>query len=261
MDNFDDFERYYYLTSDSSLEFYPANTPTSFKNQLQIPLAIDNEEDYECGLVELSFQDNYSVKAAEAEKPAKFFGHSEDDEELKTIKVNDTYISLGKWLATNTDDLIQLYKEELKRWKPTVTVELLIEFGLTKNVILRFTDIYNGVLTLSSNLAVALGFYQTEFTPGTYRAPMVFSNERFDSVDISDIFTITYSKFVFDFAILKEPAEYTLPALFKVIQDETKKQLKFDIKFEYDGKDTVKYECTADRLVIKLPAQINELLG
>ena len=163
-----------YLTSSGSRELFPDNTPGRFINRLSSPIMLDNNTDYEVGLISILYPDQYYAILANDEEYAIAVHTSQkmiNTSLIVDMKQNILAGDIGKIIKTVNSNLLEYLKahfhsfyphlfskhEKILKWNEIEgRVEINCKLGDSKNKIVK--DIEKITINLKPGLANILGF-------------------------------------------------------------------------------------------------------
>ena len=164
-----------YLTSSGNQDLFPTNNPGRFVNRLSSPIILDNNINYEIGLISILYPDQYYAILANDDEYALTLFTEQSGVETHALKVeigqNVLAGDIGKIVKIVNNNLISYMKahyhtfyphlfaknEKILKWNDTLRrVEINRKDGVaTKPLIKHIEEIY---ITMNPRLASILGF-------------------------------------------------------------------------------------------------------
>ena len=164
-----------YLTSSGNQDLFPTNNPGRFVNRLSSPIILDNNINYEIGLISILYPDQYYAILANDDEYALTLFTEQSGVETHALKVeigqNVLAGDIGKIVKIVNNNLISYMKahyhtfyhhlfaknEKILKWNETLRrVEINRKDGVTtKPLIKHIEEIY---ITMNPRLAAILGF-------------------------------------------------------------------------------------------------------
>jgi len=246
-------EVYITLLSDDSLEYFPENSPSQFSNVLAHDIAVGAEE-YEIGLVSL----NLNLKENDTTKPKLEF----DKDDKITMRIPST--------SSDTVDINGTVDKLLPAASFITTLTTKFAFFGNINFSLDFVDettsfvtahvtLPDGYVILESILAQILGFDQTIFKAGKYRASKPFNKDLLAITSAKAVVSyVKYEEKKFD---LPQPEDDTLDGLAETIHKAFQDADETVFVTVDDEQEYMTFEAQKDYLEFKLPSKLCDWFG
>jgi len=259
-------ETYITVFSDNSLEYFPDNTNSSFRNLLYKPLITTGRE-MEAGLCEIFYTDKKvdEQQLEQDDQPSPtFFGHFPSDNIFLVYELRTQKSEYKKQADDMSSFITGLYTRMNNILKGAVKMSNYYAGNLAETNFsdIEFTDPTNKFqLSLSRNLADILGFKSTRLKKGHNRSELPQSQGALDKTSREEELLIIMQYYEQHDIKVTEPDNYLLEDLFIHINNALlDKEIDIQINIP-PTKDKFIVNNSEGQYTIKFPSQINEALG
>ena len=256
------------LSSDKSLEYFPANTPISFTNVLTNPIKFA-DDCYELAAAEIIYEEKELPKAPHVADKQLYFGLDPTTNNListskltrRSIQYPKTTTNFKEWRRT----LQSVINDTLKTGVATAGMSFFyIQGEIDPKTVIGVNDSSKkySVQITPAYYSTVLGFgNKNEFQHGTHTSQSIQSREFFDKIPLNDVLHFRLQWSERELIEVEEPSEYNLELLLLNCAEKLLEQ-GYKIKMPFDPKSTkLTVEIDDTTLSFKLPSTVNEVLG
>jgi len=266
------------VNSNDSLEYFPDNCSSEFRNQLSVPINAQTGQLY-VAINELFYTDNFTpfdetvvvekiepVTVADLTQPEtrSFFRSGTEDNVVNTFRYQEIVHSFVKDSAGILTYVTKI-STQLQQYSAGYSVSL-IQIGTAGvfTIEINFVDQsgkYN--LKLSQRLADILGFTKLDFKPGKYLGDKSVNEDAFAKLSIGGSTSLKVFHYATKNVQVQEPEEYDVEELFQNISHALNEE-KFDVGLVLlpnDNEHVLKVAIRTSGLFFRISSEITKLLG
>ena len=265
------------LYSTDSVNYFPANKSSDFRNRLQKPILSDGE--LEVGLVELHYSDNFEPESPAKQKPPpkpvvkppepvptkkKFFNSPKDgivntqlfSQVIRRYKKQSDAIGLKTFISQVS---LQIENDEGREFNLRIAFKEKIGQELSQ-IQITYSTTTGYTLEFSQELAEVMGFTTRSFLPGTYLSEGTIDPEKFKTFSTDLEFSIKLWKYHRDTVTIQEPEDFDWEEFGENLSDAIAAK-GHKVRFLFDGDEKAFVYIDTNNFAFQLSKRINRLLG